>query len=128
MGGGFSWPVTVYYEVTDAAGIVYYANYLSFLERARAEWLAAPGFDRKKLLRHNTPFIVRSMTIDYLIPARLHDELHVTADVLKAGPLFPDFRATRHAGRRNARYGDGQSRLRRRRSFAAGRDAREHSR
>jgi len=75
----FSWPVRVYYEDTDAAGIVYYANYLKYLERARTEWLAAMGFALADLeLQHAAVFVVHRVDIQYLRPARLGDALTVT--------------------------------------------------
>jgi acyl-CoA thioester hydrolase len=75
----FSLPVRVYYEDTDAAGVVYYANYLRFLERARTEWLAAIGHPVAELERvHGIVFVVRRIEIDYRLPARLSDALDVT--------------------------------------------------
>jgi acyl-CoA thioester hydrolase len=75
----FCWPVRVYYEDTDAAGVVYYANYLRYLERARTEWLAALGFTLPALERdHNALFVVHHLDIEYRRPARLYDALQVT--------------------------------------------------
>jgi len=77
------WPVRVYHEDTDTAGIVYYANYLKFMERARTEWLRGLGFEQTVLARqHNTVFVVRALTIDYLQAARFNDELAVTVELL----------------------------------------------
>lgn len=71
-------PVRVYYEDTDAAGVVYYANYLKFAERARTEFLRAIGHDHVGMLRdHGLAFMVRRCVIDYLKPARLDDHLEV---------------------------------------------------
>ena len=82
----FSWPVRVYYEDTDSGGVVYYANYLKFLERARTEWLRALGFEQTELLRdYNVIFVVRRVEIDYLKPAVFNDLLAVTARVHEAG-------------------------------------------
>ncbi len=82
----FSFPVRVYYEDTDAGGVVYYANYLKFLERARTEWLRAAGFEQPELLRdHNVIFVVRSVAIEYLRPAQFNDELTVTVRMEKLG-------------------------------------------
>ncbi|MBI5751231.1 MAG: tol-pal system-associated acyl-CoA thioesterase [Hydrogenophilales bacterium] len=82
----FSFPVRVYYEDTDSGGVVYYANYLKFLERARTEWLRAAGFEQPELLRdHNVIFVVRSVTIEYLRPAQFNDELAVTVRMKKLG-------------------------------------------
>jgi acyl-CoA thioester hydrolase len=78
---GFEWPVRVYYEDTDAGGVVYYANYLKFLERARTERLRAAGFEQDELRRSDgLLFAVKAVEIDYLRPARFNDALLVTAD------------------------------------------------
>src|SRR5258707_278686 len=78
----FSWPVRVYYEDTDAGGVVYYANYLKFMERARTEWLRALGFELSDLAHeHNVVFVVRSLMIDYLLPARFNEELDVAVEL-----------------------------------------------
>ena len=78
----FRWPVRVYYEDTDAAGVVYYANYLKFLERARTEWLRAAGFEQTALRdEHDIVFVVRAVNIDYAAPARFNDALEVTVVV-----------------------------------------------
>jgi acyl-CoA thioester hydrolase len=78
----FRWPVRVYYEDTDAAGVVYYANYLKFLERARTEWLRAAGFEQTALRdEHGIVFVVRAVNIDYAAPARFNDALEVTVAV-----------------------------------------------
>jgi acyl-CoA thioester hydrolase len=74
----FRWPVRVYYEDTDAAGVVYYANYLKYLERARTEWLRALGFEQPALARdHGVVFAVRALNIEYLRAARFDDQLLV---------------------------------------------------
>lgn len=75
----FHWPVRVYYEDTDAAGVVYYANYLKYLERARTEWLASLGFTLTALeAEHRAVFVVHRLDIEYRRPARLYDMLEVT--------------------------------------------------
>jgi|SRR5450432_2894803 acyl-CoA thioester hydrolase len=75
----FFWTVRVYYEDTDAAGVVYYANYLKYLERARTEWLAAAGVALSALEdEHGTVFVVHRLAIDYHRPARLGDALKVS--------------------------------------------------
>jgi acyl-CoA thioester hydrolase len=85
-GRTFRWPVRVYYEDTDAAGVVYYANYLKFMERARTEWLRAAGYDQTDLAAsHGVVFVVRSVSIDYLVPARFNDTLQVTVELIKVG-------------------------------------------
>jgi acyl-CoA thioester hydrolase len=82
----FSWPVRVYYEDTDLGGVVYYANYLKFMERARTEWLRALGFEQTALARdHGVVFVVSSLAIDYLKPAAFNDELAVTVELEKLG-------------------------------------------
>ena len=76
--------VTVYYEDTDAGGVVYYANYLKFLERCRTEWLRAIGHDQADLLRDpGIAFVVRSVNVEYLKPARLDEMLWVGLEVEK---------------------------------------------
>ncbi|WP_420591757.1 tol-pal system-associated acyl-CoA thioesterase [Bacterioplanoides sp.] len=88
----FRWPVRVYYEDTDAGGIVYYANYLKFFERARTEWLrqlgdaeAHSGFSQEQLREQGILFVVREINARYKQPARLDDELEVTVVVEKMG-------------------------------------------
>lgn len=78
--GTFHLPVRIYYEDTDAGGVVYYANYLKYFERARTEWLRAAGFDQGELARErNLLFVVRSIEVQYQRPARLDDRITVTA-------------------------------------------------
>jgi acyl-CoA thioester hydrolase len=78
----FEWPVRVYYEDTDAGGVVYYANYLKYLERARTEWLRSHGFEQDALMRDGgIVFAVRRVEIDYLLPARLDDTLRVEVEI-----------------------------------------------
>jgi len=80
---GFFWDVRVYYEDTDAGGIVYYANYLKFMERARTEWLRSLGVDQSELLRvQHLMFVVVSAELRYLKPARFDDELCVSCRVI----------------------------------------------
>lgn len=82
----FSWPVRVYYEDTDSGGVVYYANYLKFLERARTEWLRALGFGQGELAaRDGVVFVVRSLSIEYLRPSSFDDSLRVTVELVKVG-------------------------------------------
>jgi len=82
----FHWPIRVYWEDTDAGGIVFYANYLKFMERARTEWLRSLGVAQREL-REQTggQFVVSETTLKYHRPARLDDELLVTADVQQIG-------------------------------------------
>jgi acyl-CoA thioester hydrolase len=82
----FSIPVRVYYEDTDAGGVVYYANYLKFFERCRTEWARSLGCDQATLLRdEGIVFVVRSVAVDYLAPARLDDLLDVRLAPEKIG-------------------------------------------
>jgi acyl-CoA thioester hydrolase len=77
----FSWPARVYWEDTDGGGIVYYANYLRFLERARTEWLRSLGYSQQTLAREpGLVFTVVSLTVEYRRPARLDDELAITCE------------------------------------------------
>jgi acyl-CoA thioester hydrolase len=82
----FAWPLRVYWEDTDAGGIVFYANYLKFFERARTEWLRSKGIEQR-LLRDETDgmFVVSDTQVRYLSPARLDDTLIVTALPLEVG-------------------------------------------
>ncbi len=87
----FCWPVTVYYEDTDAGGIVYHSNYLKFFERARTEFLRSLGVSQQTLLEQNIGFVVRHMDIDFLQGARLDEQLTVTtsiSDLKKASITF----------------------------------------
>ena len=80
----FSWPVRVYWEDTDAGGVVYHASYLRFLERARTEWLRARGVNQFALKQASgLAFLVRDMQLDFLRPALLDDELAVTVRVMQ---------------------------------------------
>ncbi|HYM42262.1 MAG TPA: tol-pal system-associated acyl-CoA thioesterase [Steroidobacteraceae bacterium] len=84
---GFAWPARVYWEDTDGGGIVYYANYLRFLERARTEWLRSQGLSQQRLLGEaGILFTVVSLEIEYRAPARLDDELEVTCEPEPQGP------------------------------------------
>ena len=82
----FHWPVRVYYEDTDCGGVVYYANYLKFMERARTEWLRALGFEQDRLRdEQGILFAVRSAAIEYLRPARFNDALRVSVRLTELG-------------------------------------------
>lgn len=83
QGCDFSWPVRVYIEDTDAGGIVFYANYLRFMERARTERIRALGFPRLETIDPNVLFVVHSAQLRYHRPARLDDRLQVTADLVE---------------------------------------------
>lgn len=77
----FRFPVRIYYEDTDAGGIVYNANYLKFLERARTEWLRAQGIEQDTLLQQGVAFVVRHIDIDFLKAARFNQLLAVSCQV-----------------------------------------------
>jgi len=82
----FRWPMRVYWEDTDAAGIVFYANYLKFFERARSEWLRSLGFEQERLrTEERIGFVVTDTSLGYRAPARLDDVIEVTVAVRRAG-------------------------------------------
>jgi acyl-CoA thioester hydrolase len=81
----FCWPVRIYYESTDAGGVVYHAEYLKFFERARSEWLRSLGFEHTKLRdQASVVFVVRSMQIKFVQPARFDDMLEVTSKMVES--------------------------------------------
>ncbi len=78
----FVWPVRIYYEDTDAGGVVYYANYLKFMERARTEWLRVLGFEQNELReQHGILFIVNHVSVDFRRPGRFNDQLQVSVRI-----------------------------------------------
>lgn len=82
----FLWPIRVYYEDTDAGGVVYHTNYIKFMERARTEWLRNLGFEQDELLaREGVIFAIRSVQAEYILPAKFNDELIVSSEVIKKG-------------------------------------------
>jgi len=92
MPEAFDWTVRVYYEDTDAGGIVFYANYLKFFERARTEWLRAAGVGQQELLEaEGAAFVVKSAALDYHAPARLDDVLTIRTTVDKLGRASVQF-------------------------------------
>jgi acyl-CoA thioester hydrolase len=85
-GNIFVWPVRVYYEDTDLGGVVYHANYLRFMERARTEWLRALGFEQDQLRHHHgVQFVVVAAQVEFLRPARFNDELRVSVAIKSRG-------------------------------------------
>lgn len=82
--GEFSLPLRVYIEDTDAGGIVYYVNYLKYMERARTEFMRCLGFDRSRIFSAQHLFVVRDIALAYRAPARLDDELSATVGVSAA--------------------------------------------
>ncbi|MBM4191734.1 MAG: tol-pal system-associated acyl-CoA thioesterase [Gammaproteobacteria bacterium] len=82
----FEWPVRVYWEDTDAGGVVYYANYLRFLERGRTEWLRSKGVAQRELAANEgVQFMVLGLSIEYKAAARLDDTLIVTCQIQPEG-------------------------------------------
>ncbi len=82
----FSWTVRVYYEDTDTCGIVYYANYLKFFERARTEWLRALGFEQQKIADElGLRFVISRVECDFRLPARLDDVIDIDVRVVRVG-------------------------------------------
>jgi len=91
----FSWPIRVYYEDTDSGGVVYYANYLRFMERARSEWLRSLGVEQDRLIeQEGVIFAVRHVDVSFLKPARFNDQLEVTAKVMTQGRASLSFEQT----------------------------------
>jgi len=88
----FIWPVRVYYEDTDAGGVVYYANYLKFYERARTEWLNHLQINQNELLDKDIAFVVTRAEVDYLRPARLNDQLQVKTRITKVSAASVEFK------------------------------------
>ena len=86
-GAAFQWKVRVYYEDTDLGGVVYHANYLKFMERARTEWLRSLGFEQDALRdRHRTLFVVVDADLHFRRAARFNDELTVCTELKKRTP------------------------------------------
>ena len=82
----FTWPVRVYFQDTDAGGVVYHASYVNFMERARTEWLRTHGYSNAGMMQElGLMFVVRSMKLDYLRPALLDEMLDVTAQIAEVG-------------------------------------------
>jgi len=101
------WPLRVYWEDTDAGGIVFYANYLKFFERARTEWLRSKGISQQALRQdRGGMFIVSETQLQYLRAARLDDELLVTAQLLQAGRA--SLTITQQAWRQNSGNGNAE--------------------
>lgn len=95
----FCWPVRVYYEDTDLGGVVYYANYLRFLERARSEWLRHLGVSQTRLLEDaRLLFAITRVAVDYRKPARFEDELVVTVELARLRRARMEFHQAIHRG------------------------------
>ena len=92
MPSHFNWTIRVYFEDTDAGGVVFYANYLKFFERARTEWLRAAGIGQQLMTEtHGVVFVVKSTAVDYHAPAKLDNELKLTVVVEKMGRASVQF-------------------------------------
>jgi acyl-CoA thioester hydrolase len=97
----FHWNIRVYYEDTDAGGIVFYANYLKFFERARTEWLRQANIGQQELATtHGVMFVVKNTSIDYRAPAKLDDQLRITAKIEKLGRASLEFSQEAWCGER----------------------------
>ncbi len=93
MNKTFSVSVRIYYEDTDTGGVVYYANYLRYMERARTEWLRDMGFEQTKLAHeHKIVLAVKKVSVNYLKPAKLDDVLQVSAEVTRIGSASITFK------------------------------------
>ncbi|MCP5160302.1 MAG: tol-pal system-associated acyl-CoA thioesterase [Hahellaceae bacterium] len=89
--GEFHWPVRVYIEDTDAGGIVFYANYLKFMERARTEFVRSLGLNLREGLRDNISYVVAHLDVRYIKSALLDDELTVSVSLAKQGRVYMQF-------------------------------------
>lgn len=106
----FTWTVRIYWEDTDAGGVVYYANYLKFMERCRTEWLRRLGVDQVRLrAERQLQFAVVSVRADYLRPALLNDEIVVTAELERLSGATISFKQTILRG--DARLVDASTRV-----------------
>ena len=90
--GRFELPIRDYIEDTDAGGIVFHAKYLHYMERARTEWVRSCGVGLRAGLADNISYVVQRLTIHYAVPAKLDDELLVTAEPMAFGRVWMDFR------------------------------------
>ena len=98
----FVFPVRVYYEDTDAGGVVYHSNYLNFFERCRTEWLRHLGYEQDELRsQHRLVFVVRSININYLRPALFNQQLMVTTEVIGLGASSVNMRQQVLHGRKS---------------------------
>ncbi|WP_297793736.1 tol-pal system-associated acyl-CoA thioesterase [uncultured Marinobacter sp.] len=88
----FRLPIRVYIEDTDAGGIVFHAKYLHYMERARTEWVRTCGVGLRAGLSDNISYVVQRLNIHYAVPAKLDDQLLVTAEPIGFGRVWMDFR------------------------------------
>lgn len=84
----FPWPIRIYYEDTDAGGVVYHASYLRFFERARTEYLRNVGFTLEGVASQGILFLLRRAEVDYLKPARLDDRIQVWTEIKRFGRVY----------------------------------------
>ena len=105
----FRCPVRVFWEDTDAGGVVYYANYLKYLERARTEWLRSLGVEQRAWGREaGLAFVVRRVAVDFLRPARLDDSLQVSIHAVRLGACVVEVRQGIYRGEERLLYADVQ--------------------
>ena len=97
-GAGFRLSLRVYIEDTDAGGIVYYVNYLKYMERARTEFMRSLGFDKAAIFEQERLFVVHRVEADYLLPAGLDDALEISAVPERVGRAYVDFRQSVYRG------------------------------
>jgi acyl-CoA thioester hydrolase len=110
LASAFRHPLRVYWEDTDAGGVVFYANYLKFFERARTEWLRAMGFSQQRMLQHDgVMFVVADTSLRYLRAARLDDLLDITVAVADAGRA--SLRLAQQAWRADELLAEGEIRI-----------------
>ena len=84
-------PIKIYYEDTDAQGVVYYANYLKFFERSRTEFLREIGYKQKELMEKGAIFVVREVSVEFKKPANLDQQIEIHTQIIKAGKVSFDF-------------------------------------
>ncbi len=97
-GCGFRLSLRVYIEDTDAGGIVYYVNYLKYMERARTEFMRSLGFDKTTIFEQERLFVVHRVEADYHLPAVLDDALEISASPVRVGRAYVDFRQSVYRG------------------------------
>jgi len=110
--GEFHWPIRVYYEDTDAGGVVYYANYLKFMERGRSEMLRQRGWELDRLEQEEgILFAVSRVTVEYRQPARFNDALIVSSQITRVARASIDFKQAIHRSQSGELLCDGQVRV-----------------
>ncbi|MBW8192883.1 tol-pal system-associated acyl-CoA thioesterase [Neiella marina] len=104
----FTWPIRVYYEDTDAGGVVYYANYLKFMERARTEWLRQFGIEQDGYLADGIAFVVRHVDVNYHASARFNAELEVSCNIIQLRKASLTVEQTVSSSDQNQQFVSGQ--------------------